>query len=396
MEKTECRQRLSAAKCCVLIPTYNNAGTLGAVVREVLEYADDVLVVNDGSTDNTAEILAQISNIQVLSYLPNAGKGMALRRGFEFARQKGYTHAITIDSDGQHYPKDIPAFVPLLELHPNAIVVGARQRMNKENNVPKKSNFGNALSTFWLRYETGYRLPDTQSGFRLYPLLPLQNIRFGTSRYDFEIEVMVKAAWREVELLSVPIDVYYPPAEERVSHFKPFQDFMRITWLNIKFATLATFFYIPRRWIRSLKKKNIRQRIHEQLFNPKQSNARKAASVGYGIFWGIFPLWGYQLIICIPTSYLLRLNTPLVVIAANISIPPMIPFILYASFITGSFFVENPSTDISLSKMFDWQMIGSHAYQYIVGAIVLAIFAGIFMGLLTYILLSFRVSKYQD
>lgn len=86
----------------------------------------------------------------------------------------------------------------------------------------------------------------------------------------------------------------------------------------------------------------------------------------------------------------------MVVIAANISIPPMIPFILYASFITGSFFVENPTTDISLSNMFDWQMIGNHAYQYAVGAIVLAVFAGIFMGLLTYVLLSLRTSKYQD
>lgn len=254
--KNSCKQRLQELNCCVLIPTYNNAGTLEAVVREVQTYAQGVIVVNDGSTDETSTILAQIPDILVLSYLPNAGKGMALRRGFEFALKNGFTHAITIDSDGQHYPKDIPNFLPLLEEHKNAIVVGARQRMKTDENVPKKSNFGNALSTFWLKFETGVALPDTQSGFRLYPLEPLKDIRFSRGKYDFEIEVLVRASWKDVELLHTPVDVYYPPADERVSHFRPFVDFMRIFFLNCKFAFLAVIFYIPRRWFRALKKKN--------------------------------------------------------------------------------------------------------------------------------------------
>lgn len=131
--------------------------------------------------------------------------------------------------------------------------------------------------------------------------------------------------------------------------------------------------------------------MREQLFRPGESAARKGVSVGYGIFWGIFPLWGYQLAICIPTSYLFRLNTPLVVIAANISIPPMIPFILYASFMTGSLLVENPTTDISLSKMLDWELIGKNMYQYALGAVVLALAAGLLSGLLTWLLLRRRL-----
>lgn len=255
MDANQCRETLRQYRCCVLIPTYNNDGTLAEVIRGVQEYADDIVVVNDGSTDRTSEILSGISGILILSYSPNAGKGMALRRGFEFALEKGFQYAITIDSDGQHYPKDLPVFAEQLTMHPKAIVIGARRRMTKENNVPAKSNFGNALSTFWFRYETGIRLTDTQSGYRLYPIAAIRDLRYSTRRYDFELEVMVRAAWMDIPVISVPVDVYYPPAEERVSHFKPFRDFMRITLLNIRFATLATFFYIPRRWWRALKKK---------------------------------------------------------------------------------------------------------------------------------------------
>lgn len=256
MLPSECQALLAYKRCCVLLPTYNNAGTLLRVINEVLDYCVDVLVVNDGSTDETAAVLEGLGDrIRSLSYAPNAGKGVALKKGFELALELGFEYAITIDSDGQHYPKDLPVFARELELHPSSLVIGARRRMTRENNVPKKSNFGNALSTFWYRYETGIRLTDTQSGYRLYPIAALKKVRTRTRRYDFELEILIKAAWADVPVRSVDIDVYYPPPEERISHFRPFADFMRITWLNIRFATLATLYYIPRRWWRSLKKK---------------------------------------------------------------------------------------------------------------------------------------------
>lgn len=109
--------------------------------------------------------------------------------------------------------------------------------------------------------------------------------------------------------------------------------------------------------------------------------------MGYGIFWGIFPLWGWQLAICIPTGYFFKLNVPLVIIAANISLPPMIPFILYASFMVGSLLVSEPRTDISPSAMLDWTLVGAHFYQYALGAVVLAVVAGVLIGFMTYLLL---------
>lgn len=150
-------------RCCVLIPTYNNASTLEKVLLSVLEYCDDVIVVNDGSTDRTAEILAGISGIKVISYPKNRGKGYALRKGFVYASQKGYRHAITMDSDGQHAASDLPLFLNKLETSSAEMIIGARN-MTITANVPGKSSFGHRFSNFWFKVETGIDAPDTQSG----------------------------------------------------------------------------------------------------------------------------------------------------------------------------------------------------------------------------------------
>lgn len=114
---------------------------------------------------------------------------------------------------------------------------------------------------------------------------------------------------------------------------------------------------------------------------------KKAASVAYGIFWGIFPLWGFQLVVGLPTAALLRLNVPIVFFAANISLPPMIPFILYASFWTGALVSGGNQGDLSLDKMGDLSVIQTNLFQYTIGAIVLASVAAIVAGLVTYVLL---------
>ena len=258
-----CAEKLRQLKCCVIIPTYNNAQQLGAVIDAVKTYTtiqltksrsiSHLIVVNDGSTDDTRKILAQHPTIIQLSYAVNEGKGLAMRRGFEYALEKGYEYAITLDSDGQHYAKDIPIFVDTLVQHPRAIVIGSRN-LGQEN-VPTKSSFGNKFSSFWLWVETGIRLSDTQSGYRLYPIKQLQNIRYLSGRYEFEVEVLVRAAWQQIELLCVPIDVYYPPAAERISHFRPFRDFFRISILNTFLCLAAFFWYRPKLMVMTLKKK---------------------------------------------------------------------------------------------------------------------------------------------
>ena len=167
--------RFRQLKACVLIPTYNNAGTLAAVLNDVLTYTQQVIVVNDGSTDNTAEILRQFPQVHAVNYTPNKGKGMALRTGFKEAVRLGYDHAITLDSDGQHYAKDLVEFLTWLEAEPNTLLIGARN-LDQEN-VPVKSSFGNRFSNFWFWVNTGIRLQDTQSGYRSYPVSQLAHKR---------------------------------------------------------------------------------------------------------------------------------------------------------------------------------------------------------------------------
>ena len=261
--KENCAERLRDLKCCVIIPTYNNAQKLEQIIEDCKEYStihlgksrqvSHLMVVNDGSTDDTVALLRKYPLIMQLSYTHNEGKGIAMRRGFEHAIEQGYDYAITIDSDGQHYAKDLPIFVDTLVKNKNAIVIGSRNM--GQVNVPAKSSFGNKFSSFWLWVETGIKLSDTQSGFRLYPIKAIKDFRFITGRYEFEVEVLARAAWGGIELMCVPIDVYYPPAEERITHFRPFRDFFRISVLNSFLCTFAFLWFRPKMFFMSLKKK---------------------------------------------------------------------------------------------------------------------------------------------
>ena len=218
-------------RLCVIIPTYNNAGTIRQVTEAVCSICQDVIIVNDGSTDGTPEILKTLQeNIKVVTHEKNKGKGHALVTGFRKAREMGFTHAVTIDADGQHFADDIPVLTAEMEKCPEAIIVGCRNLT--EENMPRQNTFANRFSNFWFRLQTGINLPDTQSGFRLYPLDSLKGLNWITSRYEAELELLVLAAWAGVPVRSVNVRVYYPPAEERVSHFRPVYDFFRISVLN--------------------------------------------------------------------------------------------------------------------------------------------------------------------
>ena len=231
------------------MPTYNNAGTLRDVVERVLQFCPDAIVVNDGCTDTSSDILSSFGDkITVVDYGKNRGKGYALKQGFKKAKELGFAYVITIDSDGQHFPEDIPLFIKALEQHPKALIVGSRN-LNQEN-MPEKNTFANKFSNFWFKVQTGVNLPDTQTGYRLYPLKNLPNLRFLTSRYEAELELLVGAAWRGTDLIPIKINVFYPKAEERVTHFRPFWDFFRISVLNTVLCFVAVFYGLPSRFIR--------------------------------------------------------------------------------------------------------------------------------------------------
>src|SRR5690606_3113534 len=194
---------LSTINGCVIIPTYNNEKTLSRVLNKTLEFTSNIIVVNDGSTDSTAQILAGYPQITLINQPKNMGKGMALRAGFRKALEQGLTYAITIDSDGQHFPDDIPVFVDEISKNGEALLIGDRNM--EQDGIPGKSSFGNRFSKFWFWFEAGIKLSDTQSGFRLYPIQRMQNLHFFTRKFEFEIEVIVKTAWNAIPVNNLPI-----------------------------------------------------------------------------------------------------------------------------------------------------------------------------------------------
>lgn len=238
------KQTLRDRGICVVIPTYNNAGTIADVVHRVLKQCQDVIVVSDGSTDETLDILQGIDGITITSYDRNAGKGTALKRGFLKALEMGFAYAITLDADGQHFPEDIPVMLRANQKHPGALIIGQRQGLDKAERS-KGSKFANAFGNFWFAVQTCHYLRDTQTGFRLYPLKKLHGLSLLTSRYEAELELLVFASWHGTKIVQTPVRVYYPPGEERVSHFRPIQDFSRIFILNTVLCVLAVVYGLP-------------------------------------------------------------------------------------------------------------------------------------------------------
>jgi len=374
---------LNSTSFCVIVPTYNNQKTLKKVLDSILDFTSNVIIVNDGSTDSTSEILKQYSQLTQIHHPKNLGKGRALRNGFRKAIELDFEYAITIDSDGQHFAADIPIFIEAIQNEPNALLIGSRN-MTQEN-VPKKSSFGNKFSNFWFKFETGIKLDDTQSGFRLYPLRLLPK-RFYTNKFEFEIEVIVRAAWKGIVVKNIPIQVLYDPAE-RVSHFRPFRDFTRISILNTVLVTNALLYIKPRDFFRRAKKKGFKKFFLEDILESSDSNFKKSAAIALGIFIGLSPFWGFQTILLFTFAAIFRLNKVIAYLTSNVSFPPFIPFIIYGSLKVGSFFVSSDAPLILDSSM-TFDDIQKNAAQYIVGSLILATVSALSVGLISYLLLT--------
>ncbi|MBC7844924.1 MAG: DUF2062 domain-containing protein [Flavobacterium sp.] len=370
-------------KICVIVPTYNNQKTLKRVLDSVLLYTTNIIVVNDGSTDDTSRILEDYPQLAQVHFPKNSGKGMALRKGFNEAIRLGFDFAVTIDSDGQHFATDIPQFISEISNENPVLVIGSRNMM--QEGVPKKSSFGNKFSNFWFWFETGNRLEDTQSGFRLYPLKHIPKNYF-TTKFEFEIEVIVRSAWKGIPVKNIPIQVLYDPTE-RVSHFRPFQDFTRISILNTVLVFITLFYIKPRDFFGSLKKKGIKKFFLENILENNDSNTTKSLSIALGVFIGISPFWGLQTILVLALAVFFRLNKVISFAFSNISFPPFIPFIIYGSLKIGGYFIPNSKPLVFDSSM-TFSDIQVNINQYLVGSFILAAAMSVLFGLSGYILLT--------
>jgi len=381
--KDQIKNKFNELNCCVIVPTYNNASVISPVLTKLKSYTNNIIVVNDGSTDNTLSVLANCG-VQIVSYAKNRGKGIALQQGFSYAISKGFKYAITIDSDGQHNPDDLILFLNKIEEGSRAIILGARNM--EQEGVPAKSSFGNKFSNFWFWFETGYKVPDTQTGYRCYPLKYVANKKYFTNKYEFEIEVMVRGVWSGLSIESVPVSVYYAPKEERISHFRPFKDFTRISILNTFLVFILLLYIKPRNLYRLIRRKSFKDFLKENVLQSTDSNVKMALSVTLGIFMGIAPVWGWQMMIALFFAHVLKLNKAVTLIASNISLPPVIPFLLYFSYVTGGYILGTGKATLSLSNI-SFEKVYTDLFQYLVGSLAFGAMLAVVVGAISFLLL---------
>lgn len=373
---------LDKNKILIVIPLYNHAATVREVARRCLEVHGRVLVVDDGSTDGGGETLEGL-DVQLLRHEVNRGKGMAIRTAALEAARQGMTHILTIDADGQHDPADIPRILEVLERDPLSIVVGKRNF--DTDNVPGSSRFGRKFSNFWLRVQTGQSLEDTQSGFRAYPLEVFETLRFMASRYAFEIEVLVKAAWAGVPLHDADIRVYYPPPDKRISHFDKIRDNLRLTVLNT-YLTLRSAIPLPHREI-------VRQPQRGpgvSVFAPRRSvrlilaQSASAPQLAYavvlGVVLGAAPLIGFQTLTILFAAGYFRLNRVAAVGASQLCMPPLVP----ALCIEVGYYMRH---GVFLTEI-SWQTLGRQGierlYEWMIGSLLVGPLLGVLAGGLAY------------
>lgn len=385
MTLSDISSKLNSYRCCVVLPTYNNEKTLERVITGVLEYTKDVIIVNDGSTDGTADILQKFPQTIQLHLPKNAGKGNALKTGFNHAVQLGFEYAITLDTDGQHFPSDIPNFVTELDTSDNKKILIIGDRNMNTADVLATSAKGNRVSTFWMKAATGLKLQDSQSGFRLYPIKEMASIKFmeSTKKFEFEIEAIVKAYWAGIDIVHVPIKILYD-LNERVSHFRPFNDIARMVVLYTWFLLVRVFYIIPRNLFRKLKKKGLKRFFLEDFLGHQDSPKKKALSIALGVFLGLSPLWGFHTVIVIFLAILLRLNKVIAFAFSNISFPPFIPLVLLLSLQVGNWVlgIESHYTLEGIQENFD---LMQHFEAYLVGSIVLSTTSAAVFGVLGYL-----------
>jgi uncharacterized protein (DUF2062 family) len=371
----------------ILIPVFNHALTLRDVVERCLSEGFPVLVVDDGSTDGSLDTVLDLP-ISRHRLPANRGKGAALQAGAAIAAGLGFTAIITLDADGQHDPADA---IRLLDkggpVWP-AIVIGARQMDGP--NVPASSRFGMAFSNFWVRLECGRTLPDTQSGYRLYPTDILTR-QYLSRRYTFEIEVLVRGSWAGLPILSTPITVYYPPGNERISHFRLVKDNLRLTLLHSWLVTRSLIPWPHRRLFPEREcQKPPSALLHPLLFlrhlaRQHSSPGELATAVWVGIFVGALPIIPFGIAATLYVCHRLNLNKLAAVGASNVCIAPFVPFLC----IEAGYFLRHGEWWTTFTRHALLGEIHLRLWEWLLGSLIVGPILGALGALLTYSLLRF-------
>jgi len=390
-----------SCRILLVIPTFNNRSSLREIVSRSLAVHPDVLVVNDGSTDDAMQTLNGLE-CQRLELPENRGKGAAIMAGARRAIESGYTHIITMDADGQHDPADVIRFVKQINKNPMTLIIGVRNF--DDTDVPGSSVFGRKFSNFWIRISCGTQVRDSQSGFRAYPLELFKHIRPLAKRYNFEMEILVRAVWAGMDVDQIDITVHYNSETTRASHFRPFVDNARI---SLTFTWLVTRNLIPWPHKSHFKPSAFREilpyifhffKTMKMLLTEQTSPREIGLATSLGIFMGTLPLIAMHMVSIVFVATRLRLNRLIALNVSHLCAPPFVP----ALAIETGYFIRHGR----FLTEFSMQTLGHEALQrlwdYLIGSVLLAPILGLIAGLIAYALagffrrMQFRFAKVKE
>ncbi len=390
MSVTHCAGSREDLKILIVIPTYNNGKTLRLIVEKALGVGPAVLVVNDGSTDHGPERLDGLKIVRIDLH-KNMGKGAAILAAAEWAAARNYTHIITIDADGQHRPCESVRFIEKIRANPLSIIVGNRDLTNV--NVPRLSRFGRRFSNFWLKCASGVSLPDSQCGFRAYPVSALRNIKCYGARYDFEVEILTRGVWAGLALDSVNVSARYSPETKKGSHFDPFWDNFRISRTYTRLVA-RNFVPLPHKILFGVKRD---EQIRFFFLNPvrslkmliKERTSAKEISIAcmLGIFLGTLPLIACHSVVIVFCATRLRLNRLVALNISHLCAPPLVPAIA----VEAGYFARNGRFLVE----FNMQTLGHEAPQRFVDYLFGSLIVGPVLAVLVGTIVFFAIAVYK-
>ncbi len=406
----------------ILLPTYNNAPKLAAVLRGVAALGVPMLVVNDGSTDATAEILDAFVaehadpglDLQRIDHARNRGKGAALRTGFRAARRLGFTHALSMDTDGQHDPADAQALLEAASAQPTAIVVGCRNAADPD--YPAANRVGRTFSNLCIFIASGRRIEDSQSGYRVYPLGLVEAVPCRAGRYGYEAEILTRSGWAGCPLVEVPIRVIYPPAAEHISHFRPWLDSWRSAALHLRLFIRAVMPWPFKKWpppastppppganadqaLASVAPQRPLWQRALLWFDPRElvRSARRdrvsqmsvAAGLGVGALVANLPVYPVQTLVAVYLAKRLHLHPVSTVAGSQLAFPPIGLALIFAAITLGHLVLTG-----SPPRWSDFRDLGSLSFgeirhlmhEYFLSWWIGGVALGIVLGLATFIL----------
>lgn len=331
----------------VIAPTFNNERTVIDVLRGVTALALPIIVVDDGCTDRSPALLSEWSanrdDVTVLTHAANRGKADALRSGFDCARHRGHTHAVTIDTDGQLDPRDIPMLIEQSRRSPESLVLG--NRTADAENRPGRCAVGRRFSSLFLWLETGVRLTDSQCGLRVYPLSLFDVAKARTRRFAFETEIITRASWAGFGVEQVPVRARYFPPQDRVSHYRPWIDTLRIALLHVRLIARALAPWPHRSRAGAYESTDSRWRRMWRWIDPRRAwrevrgTDEQRDGVALGLAFGAFiantPLYGLHSVISLYVARRLSLHPVPVLIGSQFATPPVGPVLIAVAIVVG-------------------------------------------------------------